>query len=97
MKLGDIKTEQQFWDFSDIWYQRVHQLNAIWQNPDESFKRKIKAFVLWNIMKERVLKLMSIGTRLKTPIMPNLESGGTTMVGKNANIEFGVPKSNLNY
>lgn len=77
MKLSDIKTEKEFWEFSDIWYQRVHQLRAIWQNDNETTnERRLKAFILWQLMVNRVLKLSQIAIKFTQRSTPKFESGG---------------------
>ena len=77
MRLKDIKTEKDFWEFSDNWYQRTHRLREVWQNPREEESRKAKAFKLWLIMYDRVMKLVPIATKISTHIPSNnFEKGG---------------------
>ena len=64
MKISDIKTKDQFYKFANVWYQRVHKLRIIWQDSKEDEKRRIKAFLLWDIMKNRVMKLVPIAIKL---------------------------------
>lgn len=59
MRIKDIKTREQFYDFADVWYQRTHKLREIWQDVDQSEERKEKAFRLWYIMYNRVMKLVN--------------------------------------
>lgn len=60
MKLSDIKTENQFWAFSDVWYQRTINLADIWRDNNETQQRRYKAFYLWIHYKGLVMKLTSI-------------------------------------
>ena len=60
MRLRDIKTESDFFQFADVWYQRTHNLRFVWQNENESRLRRLKALYLWYIMQERVLHLKNI-------------------------------------
>ena len=64
MRLKDIKTEKDFWEFSDNWHQRTHRLREVWQNPREEKSRQAKAFKLWLIMYDRVMKLVPIATKI---------------------------------
>jgi len=64
MKLEDIKTETEFYEFADIWYQRSHRLRSVWQNTKETGERRKKAFRLWRIMYNRVMKLVHITTEM---------------------------------
>ena len=76
MRLKDIKTEKDFWELSDNWYQRTHRLREVWQNPREEESRKAKAFKLWLIMYDRVMKLVPIATKISTHIpSKNFEKG----------------------
>lgn len=50
-------TITQLEEIGEIWYKRCHRLREIWQSDSESFCRKFKAFVLWNEMKNRVIKI----------------------------------------
>lgn len=64
MRFEDIKTENQFWEFANTQYFRLHNLREVWQNPNETDKRKEKAYKLWYIMEVRVGRLTMIGSRL---------------------------------
>jgi hypothetical protein len=64
MKISNIKTRAEFYEFSDIWYQRAHNLRNIWQNKKETVERRTKAFNLFLIMYGRVKKLMPIAIKL---------------------------------
>jgi len=77
MKLKDIKTRTEFYEFADIWYQRVHRLKEIWQNVNNSEKRKIHAFALWFVMYKRVMKLVEIAIKINQyKTSNNFEKGG---------------------
>lgn len=67
MKINSIKTEDQFYQFADVWYQRTHKLRLVWQNPDETIENQFKAFLLWQKMGARVLKLADIAKKLNIP------------------------------
>ena len=67
MKYSDVKTREQFYKFADVWYQRVHKLAVIWQDDNETDKRKWKAFSLWSKMANRVLLLVGIAIKLNQP------------------------------
>ena len=75
MKLDNIKTESEFWDFADVWYQRTKRLAFIMNNETEPNK-KAKATKLWFIMYKRMLKIIPIATKFKTFIpKPRFEKG----------------------
>ncbi len=77
MKLKNIKTRKEFYDFADIWYQRVHALRRVWQESDEPIERKVRAFKLWGIMFKRVLKLNQIAIKINQVKPPKeFEKGG---------------------
>lgn len=73
MKFKDIKTEREFFDFADVWYQRTHNLRRVWQDESETEKRRLKAFVLFQKMAIRVSLLSRIATRFqhRTPKFDN--------------------------
>ncbi len=50
MRLKNIKTKEQFYEYADIQYQRTHALRRIWQHVRETPKRREKAFMLWGAM-----------------------------------------------
>ena len=64
MRFQDIKTEDQFWEFANNQYNRMHNLREVWQNTTETFERRKKAHKLWYIMKERVKRLATIGSSI---------------------------------
>ena len=80
MKLENIKTRTEFYEFADIWYQRVHRLLEVWQDENETAERKEKAFRLWDIMKNRVLKLTQIAIKINQDKLPKFKSGGVAAV-----------------
>jgi hypothetical protein len=88
MNLQNIKTEAEFNQFADNWYQRVHRLREVWQNPLETRKRKEKAFVLWRIMFHRTMKLFQMALVMsqpkRKPDAPDAPSG--MAMGKEGNI-----------
>jgi uncharacterized protein YhaN len=67
MKITNIKTSEEFYEFADIWYQRTHNLRRIWQNENETEKRRAKAFMLWLRMHNRVMKLVPLAIRINNP------------------------------
>lgn len=72
MKISDIKTTNEFYDFADIWYQRTLNLRDIWHDKNESEKRRLKAFYLWNIMAKRVLYLSDIALKLNQRVFKHI-------------------------
>ena len=60
IKIENIKTRTKFYEFADIWYQRLHALRHVWQDSNKPIEKKVKAFRLWVIMFKRVLKLNQI-------------------------------------
>lgn len=68
MNIKDIKTQKQFYEFADVWYQRVHKLRAVWQDESKPIAQRGKAYALFQIMVSRVLKLHSIAIKLSQPI-----------------------------
>ena len=77
MIIKNITTKSEFYKFADIWYQRVHRLREVCQNAKETDERKAKAFTLWLIMYDRVMKLTQIAIKINQPDnLPQFESGG---------------------
>jgi len=76
MKIENIKTRTEFYEFADIWYQRAHRLLEVWQNIRETEERRAKAFTLWIIMYDRVMKLVPIATKISQVKPPKFENGG---------------------
>lgn len=66
MQLSNIKTQTDFYKFSDIWYQRCHKLREVWQNENNNPKTRMKAYRLWLVMYTRVIKLSNIAKELNT-------------------------------
>ena len=64
MRLDSIKKRAEFYEFADIWYQRVHALRRVWQESNEPIEKKVKAFKLWGIMVGRVLELTNMAIKL---------------------------------
>lgn len=60
MKVSDIKTEHEFYQFMIIQYKRANQLIAIWRNQDEDEEKRSKAYKLWEIQDARVEELKVI-------------------------------------
>ena len=71
MKIENIKTRTEFYEFADIWYQRVHKLWGVWQNIKETKERRAKAFTLWLIMYDRVMRLVPIATKINQVKLKN--------------------------
>ena len=67
MKLENIKTRAEFYEFADIWYQRAHKLRDVWQNKKETKERRARALKLWIIMYQRINKLIQIAIKLNQP------------------------------
>lgn len=63
-KIDKIKTEQEFWEFSDVWYQRTLRLANVAFDKNETLERRKKAFVLWFVMRRRMMVLFEIGKRI---------------------------------
>lgn len=80
MKIDNIKTRTEFYEFADIWYQRMHRLREVWQNIIETDERRLKAFTLWWIMYNRVMKLVLIATKINQVKLPKFEKGGLSAV-----------------
>jgi len=77
MNIENIKTKKQFYEFADIWYQRTIMLAGIWQDNEESIKRRLKALILWQIMFERMKEIIQISIQLSQPRpIKNFKEGG---------------------
>lgn len=50
MKIENIKTRTEFYEFADIWYQRMHRMREVWQNRRDTDERRVKALKLCIIM-----------------------------------------------
>ncbi len=66
MTTKDIKTLNDFYEFGDIFYRRVHVLRSIWQNSNETADRMAKAYRLWLVAANRVLKISQEITRIES-------------------------------
>jgi len=76
MNIKNIKTKTEFYEFSDIWYQRTKNLALIWMDNDIDEIKRARALLLWNIMRSRVLALSQIAFQMNQPKAPsNLKSG----------------------
>ena len=60
MKIENIKTMQEFYDFADVWYQRTHKLRSFSQDETQTTAKREKAYLLFNIMSERVMRLTQV-------------------------------------
>lgn len=77
MKLSEIKTEAQFYEMADIWYQRLHKVREIWQDDLQPEARKDKAFKIWYQLYNRMMAVTQIAIKLSQP-MPYKPGGKTT-------------------
>lgn len=71
MKIKSIKTRRQFYDFADIWYQRTHKLRMVWQDETQSEAKIAKAYLLFNLMLQRVMKLTQVAIKINQPLPRN--------------------------
>lgn len=75
MKLSDVKTLDDFFEFGDIWYQRAHDLRVIWQDENEPEETRQKAYKLWLIMYNRVVNITPLGYPVR-PMARGFAVGG---------------------
>lgn len=71
-----ITTKDQFWQAADNWYQRTHKLREVFQNPEASDIKRMKAFVLWNIMIRRMMKVKDKAIEITQPKPFKFPKGG---------------------
>ena len=83
IKYEDIKTEKQFWAFSENWYQRGHNLRRVWQNENESTKYQMKALRIWNIMLQRMVCLSQIASNMRQIKQPKPFTKGGVIATQN--------------
>lgn len=76
-KIDKIKTEQEFWEFSDVWYQRTLRLANVAFDKNEALERRKKAFVLWFVMRRRMMVLFEIGKRISLRPMMKFQNGSS--------------------
>lgn len=76
MKLSNIKTKSEFYDFADIWYQRTINLARIWNDNEETARKRSKAFSLWYIMFQRMSVIMQAAMHISKPKRRENSSGG---------------------
>lgn len=74
MKLKDIKTRDQFYSFADVWYQRTLRLSNAFKDESKSDVYRLRAFLLFKTMTQRVMKLNQIAIVLSQP-KPRFEKG----------------------
>lgn len=86
MRFEDIKTEDQFWEFANNQYDRMHKLREVWQDFGETYKRREKAHKLWYIMSQRVKRLATIWASIRYNKLKDFE----------VNHEIITKKENLN-
>ena len=67
MKLKNIKTKDELNQVADIWYNRTINLRHVWQNENEESERRIKAYLLWGTMRDRIIQLLPLILRLSVP------------------------------
>lgn len=83
MNIENIKTKDNFFKFADIWYQRTIALAEIWQNNNETERRRLKALILWRVMFERMGKITQIAIQISKPKpLKNIKSQGSAIVGE---------------
>lgn len=68
MKIDNIKTRQEFYDFADVWYQRTHKLREIWQDETQATVKREKAYLLFKVMLQRVMKLTQVAIKISQPL-----------------------------
>ena len=68
MKIDNIKTREEFYDFADVWYQRTHKLREIWQDETQATVKREKAYLLFRVMLKRVMKLAQIAIKINKPL-----------------------------
>jgi len=86
MKIKNIKTNTEFYEMADIWYQRTIELKNVATDNNRSYSERLKALKLWFIMVERVKKLINIAIELSKP-KHYFKSVGLHVI-KEGNIEF---------
>lgn len=64
MKLSSIKTQEQFWDMGDNWYQRAHRLRRVYQDSKQPLEKRTKALSLWMVMNNRVMNLQRVAVQM---------------------------------
>jgi hypothetical protein len=94
MKLSNIKTSDDFYRVSDIWYNRTLYLTRAWRDQEQIEKKREKALSLWWIMFSRMQKIIEVHIGLNTP--KNVFKKGGITVGENKQFT-GSPKSFINY
>ena len=50
---------------ADIWYNRTINLRHVWQDENETSERRVKAYALWETMKNRVVSLLPILLKIR--------------------------------
>ena len=71
MRIEDIKTRQEFYEFADVWYQRTHKLREIWQDETQAKVKREKSYLLFKVMMQRVMKLTQVAIRINKPLPRN--------------------------
>ena len=68
MKIDNIRTREEFYEFADVWYQRTHKLREIWQDKTQSTVKREKAYLLFRVMFKRVMNLSKIAMKINQPL-----------------------------
>lgn len=72
-----MATEKEFWELAETWYQRTRRLREVTENKNETPERKSKALKLFLIMVDRMMKVTTMATKIRTPKAPsNFGRGG---------------------
>ena len=74
MKLSDLKTKEEFYDFADCWYQRTHNLMSYHKNENNPIDKRDKAYNLWFEMAGRIMVLFEI-TKKINQVQPRFKKG----------------------
>ena len=65
-----MRTDRQFWEVAESWYQRTHRLREVTESDNETPERKSKALKLFLIMAGRMRVVSQIAIKINTPNPP---------------------------
>lgn len=71
--ISKIKTEAEFWEFADCWYQRTKRLAAYRNDESNPTGKRIQAGMLWKEMAARTFTLFEIAKQISLRIPDKLK------------------------
>jgi hypothetical protein len=75
MKISDIKKLKGLQEISENWYHRTKKLAYVIHDDNAVPDKRLKAFMLWKIMSNRLLQVASVINETRIQTIPKFASG----------------------